>query len=341
MTEKFSESHDLPLYELADREKRTDEYIRSVLLQGGQLAHRVFGNEADAYEASDMYTDTCRKTARSIPKIEGVDLTASGEGVLVTNIKSTIDNNTGILSIETNPTECLVPLSMFESRAFHYDGVVAGVMEVDKGKWKVQPCVIGTESVKGQWGINSASFGFPLTKIGIESHIVIPCAHEDVHVEVDELVRHQQYELALNELAVQDDESIGLVGDITRIHDAFTKEHASVALFPEMTLLREIGKKGLQFGARDYKRADILNTALVKTIGVDRPLILDGKVYKADIDNKILHEYTSGFRGTVLEVVSQLPHSENHVGPTLVMMPEDDSQMHYIPLSSITALKYR
>lgn len=341
MTEKFSEAHDLPLYELDNTEECTEAYISNVLLQGGQLAHQTFSSEFDARDAADAYVAACRKNCESIPGIDQVDMTAMGEGVLVANIKSSADNRTGIVTYETNPTEPLVPMSMFDKRAFHYEGVISGVVEIDKNTWKAQPCIVAKELKKDQWDLNSAPFGFALTKLTSESRMIIPCVNEDVHIEVDRLVRQRQCEQALIELARQDVEKTGLADDVNRIYEVFSRERKTTSLFPDIPLLHAIGKKGIQFGSQDGKRADVLNTALARTIGVDRPLILDGKAYAADADNQMVQQYKLGFSGTVVEVISQLPVSEKKIGPTLVMMPMDNQEMLYVPLTGIASLKYR
>jgi hypothetical protein len=340
MTEKFAESHESPVYELLNTEERAEEYMHNVLLQGGQLAYRTFKTATEANEAGDEYVEACNRIAKSISGIGKVDMTAQGGGVLVTNVTSSADNRTGIVSFQTNPAEPLVPLSMFDVRTFHYQAVISGVIETDKNTWKVQPCIVGSDIDKGEWNINAGKFGFPLSKIVIESMMIIPCANDDVQIEIKQLVHQRQCAQALEELVRQDVECIGLADDVNRIHEAFSEDAETIAQFPEVALLRQIGKKGIQFGARSDKQADILNTALARGIGVDRPLIIDGRIYQTDDDNNIVMRHTSGFNGKVVDVISQLPKTGENIGPTLVMMPVDDQEMRYIPFTSITAVKF-
>lgn len=337
MTEKFAESNESPVYELLNTEERAENYIYHVLLQGGQLAYRTFETATEANEAGDLYVEACNRIAKSIPGIDKVDMTAQGEGVLVTNVTSSADNRTGVISFQTNPTEPLVPLSMFDARTFHYRGVISGSIETDKNAWKVQPCIVGVEMIKREWNINAVKFGFPLSKIVIESKMIVPCANDDVQIEIRQLVRQRQCAQALEELVRQD---VGLADDVNRIYEAFSEEAETIAQFPEVALLRQIGKKGIQFGAQGGKQADTLNTALARSIGVDRPLIIDGKIYQTDADDSVVMRHTSGFNGKVIDVISQMPKTENNIGPTLVMMPTDEQNMRYIPLTSITALKF-
>jgi hypothetical protein len=192
MTEKFAESNEAPVYELLNTEERAEDYMYNVLLQGGQLAYRTFDTVAEANEAGDLYVEACNRIAKSIPGIDKVDMTAQGEGVLVTNVTSSADNRTGVISFQTNPTEALVPLSMFDARMFHYRGVISGSIETDKNAWKVQPCIIGVEMIKREWNINAAKFGFPLSKIILESKMIVPCANDNVQIEIMQLVRQRQ-----------------------------------------------------------------------------------------------------------------------------------------------------
>jgi hypothetical protein len=133
---------------------------------------------------------------------------------------------------------------------------------------------------------------------------------------------------------------VGLADDVNRIYEVFSKEADTITLFPEVALLRKIGKKGIQFGARGGKQTDTLNTALARSIGVDRPLIIDGRVYATEADNSIAMRHTAGFNGKVIDVISQLPQTERNIGPTLVMTPIGEQDIRYIPLTSITALKF-
>lgn len=340
MLHEPNESNAGIVHEIFDTEQRTETYIQNVLLQGSQLTHRTFETEAEALEASEAHVEACVRIAQSIQGIERVKLMARGEGVQVANVQPMPDAGEGIMSFKTNPDQSLVPLSMFEERPFRYAGVASGVIETDKNTWKVHTCIVGAESTQRKWSFNQTPFGFPMFKLGLESMIIIPTASDDVHVEVTPLELQRQRTVALEELAEQDIDQIGFVDDINKVHEAFLSETEYLIKFPEVALLRKIGSKGIQFGMQGNKQADALNTALIKTIQPDRPLIIDGRLFKTDEDDKIVANHTAGFNGTVIDVISQLPTTEKNIGPTLVMKPVENDQIHYVPLTNITSLKF-
>lgn len=343
MTETLHEPNEFnagPVHELLDTEQRAETYIDNVLLQGSQLAYRAFETEAEAQEAADAHVEACMRIAKSIQGLDRVDMMARGEGVQVANVQPMPDQDKGIMSFKTNPDKPLVSLSMFDERPFHYRGVVSGVAETDKDVWKVFPCIVGAESTRKKWDFNQTQFGFSLFHLGLESRIIIPTSSDDVHIEVTPLELQRQRAEALVELAEQDVEQIGFVNDINRIHDAFSEEADYIVKFQEVALLRKIGSRGIRFGTQGNKQADALNTALIKTIHPNRPLIIDGRLFTTGEDNEIVEHHTAGFNGTLIDVISQLPTTQKNIGPTLVMMPIDDNRIHYAPLTNITTLKF-
>jgi hypothetical protein len=343
MTEVLHEPNEFdaePAHELPDTEQRAEIYVQNVLLQGSQLAYRTFDTEAEALEANEAHVEACTRIAKSIHGLEGVDMMARGEGVRVANVQPLSDSQTGIMSFKTNPEQPLVSLSMFDERPFHYKGIVSGATEIDKNVWKVHSFIVGEESTRKNWKFNRIQFGFPMLQISLESMIVIPTASEDVQIEVTPLELQRQRTEALEELAKQDVEQIGFVDDVNKVHEVFLGETKYLVKFPEVALLRKIGSKGMLFGSQGNKQADALNTALIKTIQPKRPLVIDGRLFKADDNDRIVATHTAGFNGTVIDVISQLPTTEKNIGPTLVMMSVDDDRIHYAPLTNITSLKF-
>lgn len=148
-------------------------------------------------------------------------------------------------------------------------------------------------------------------------------------VTIPEYDRIQSCRQAIGRLADQFPDLAGLPAQLSTLQDTFINaDRSSFRPFENIDLLNEIG---LRVGGDEEATAKTVD--VLHDIFADHGVHVNGAMY--DAEGKLQHEgYAGGIVKFVISTVNTIPVSE----PMLVV--EDEGDIHYVPLSTITSMRY-
>jgi hypothetical protein len=323
-------------------ERQVEDYVRQVMRAGSELYEQTFPTAEEAQAGAAKFLDVYTPQDEFLDDSTDIVLRATGAGTLFANLQYDKDDS-GVVTVHTNPTQPLLITPLYESRTFKYGGIYVRIVNDEESSGiRACPYVYGKDMSEFRKVIGNNG-GFPVVTVSIDTMLFVPC-NQGAEIESVKLERRRRHDEAMIELMACAEHYPDIINDLDIINKEINKEYATqVKELQHIENLREIGKRGAEFSAISPKHADVLNTAIATTIHRGRSMKLKANVYFVDDEQQISLRQTKQFQARLIDVVSNIPNMDAPTGQVLAVtslaMPPN-KRTYYVPLSEIESLLY-
>lgn len=333
---------DAPSEDMYEAARRVGESIEQIIRNGRELAARRFSTYQDAEAAATAYLSECAAMQGDDKTITAHQLYAMGDGVETTNIAGTkmID---GKLTIEFDISEPYIALgNSFESKTFTYTACNVSVMQDGEESYSLEPYMFGQDSEVSTVTVQDGR-GMPLGSVVTAPIVRVSCLDPSIEVGVVSLRDADEYHRVVQEIGdLPGEEGRRALEAIQQLHKIIQTEQREKLIDIDPTILHELGRIGAAYALQDYKKSDMINTAVKTTFGDGRFVEITGTSYSNTEDGSVAPELVKEFGGDIIDIIPDVPRLADATprGTTLVIERQigADRTIHYAAMADITKL---
>jgi hypothetical protein len=326
-------------YERFSLEKRSEAFLKNAIKEGRQLSCTFHDTQEQAYVVGRAYVDRYVQAAAELQGLDQLTLQVSGSGVKVVNIAAGHDDE-GKIEIDFHPGNPLVELSPFEERQGRYEGIVIMPTQGEDDRHSTMPYIIMQDKKGYAVSVNS-EYGFPLSTLSIESHMLVAC-NGTASIDIPALDAYRARNKAIAELALRSGRSDkqAVMNRVHKLHGAlYTENPYGFTPLQRVGDLQMLGRLGAETAETDKERHEAIITVLREMFAHGRAVNLAGDVSYMPQDQLEFHEVS----GTIIDVLSVHPNSDTPE-PTLVLscrtQSPDGEALCYAPVSRIAQFHF-